>query len=526
MAEINIKQNELIKQFFDKNEELRNKLVSDYNSFIHSINHDNSVKYSSINDIFYDTNENYRKFHEKYTNDKYKFDIKFWYDMNKKQFIDKIDNYDNKVFYSSGLQCNVYYTNDRQNGCYNSSFIDYNFNINQFGFSKSYTSSHAVSQFMYKSNYKLEIIIDDYLNLYFPEINTIIIYNYTKFPLYSLFLLNSNIELNKIYSFNEHNEYDMEIYSPIKTYKDSIVNYKISQDVRNKFIDGKLFTGISEFIKYKEYIKIITPLLDLSKYIQNDKETEKIEYKQEYTLEEAINKIRQLETIIYTVNEETKTKDIKINKLVFENTQLKFDNTKLQENILDNINTINKDKIDIFEKERKIHELEGLKIINNELEEEQKNIKIILEKKESTISQLTIDKSTLINKITLLTQTNEEYKSKIVENNKDIHVLQLHITEHEVTIKRFTGIISDKDMIIDKLKIQNHEILENSQKDKLGDKNKDDSSSCEKILLDNVKQLEQEKKDLISKINELTKNNKDLENKISQLKSTIGKLCA
>ena len=65
----------------------RNEFCDDCKTGI-CINHD--IKYSRINEIFYDTNDNYKRFHNIYYNDFHESNkkciIEYWYDMKEKKF--------------------------------------------------------------------------------------------------------------------------------------------------------------------------------------------------------------------------------------------------------------------------------------------------------------------------------------------------------------------------------------------------------------------------------------------------------
>ena len=99
------------------------------------------------------------------------------------------------------------------------------------------------------------------------------IYNYKKFPLYSLFLLfNNTVSSPIIYSYNVHNHFDWYKMKPIFKYKTSVSrggrseDYLESEHIRKLFDNGEIFTGISDFIKYNNYIYIITPFMKLADY--------------------------------------------------------------------------------------------------------------------------------------------------------------------------------------------------------------------------------------------------------------------
>jgi len=228
-----------------------------------------------MDNIFYYTNSDYRKFYNEYITNKYEFDIKYWYDMNRKQFIDNLHDYDSKVFYSINTTIQLYDNpilgQDRD--IYSIlSLSKYNIDKYRIKMLLETQNSQNNSIVMEQTKiYKVHLILDDYLNIYIPELNTLIVYNYIKFPLYSLFLLKNSITIKSIYSFNEHNNEDMIFYRLIFSYIDVIYGEhyeaKKSDPLRYKYIHTQIFSDISTFIEYDKYIKIITPMTNLSKYI-------------------------------------------------------------------------------------------------------------------------------------------------------------------------------------------------------------------------------------------------------------------
>jgi len=346
MAELYSTQSDLIKELFNKNDEIIDKLTSNCNSFIHSINEDRSEKYSYIHDIFYRTNENYREFYDEFTTYTYEFEIKHWYDMNQKRFIEKIDKYSGDMLYNKEVNINIYSLNVSDSTIKETntkSLLKYDFDCKYIKILldqeiANMKTSHGGSCIVYftdflklKTSYKLHIVIDDYFNIYLPDINTLIIYNYIKFPLYSLFLLNDSIKLKDTYSLNEYNKEDNIIFQQLKIYFDLKQIYS-PQNIICKFNDGQVFENIFNFIEYNKYIKKLKQFLNLSDYIQDtkDKKNTNIDIKQSEQLCDTIlssftltNDDKQLDKI-----SENKT----VNIILLENILLlKQENKKLKE---------------------------------------------------------------------------------------------------------------------------------------------------------------------------------------------------
>jgi len=345
-----------------------------------------------IDEIFMRTNENYRKFNSSLKSEKYKFNIKYWYDINERRFINEIVDYNNTLYQTQICSCNLY-TNNFQY-LKNISLLDNDiesYYIHELQY-KTNKDSKIESVINNISMNEISFIFDDYLNIYIPRIQTILIYNYIKFPIYSLFLLKNNININKIYSFNEYNTNDMQQYRLIENYIKDIDCYLKSQNARDYYNDGSKFIGLLEFINYKKYIDIINndiikPYTCLFEYIQKKEIqqlpqiiTETIEYN---TIED--------KTIMYVSKGHTKALENTINIVKYTNSEdekkicdlIKYNNT-LEETIKSNEIIIDKFKNNINTRNIGINKLNSLK-------------EYIL--KEETIKEETIKEETLKDKI-------------------------------------------------------------------------------------------------------------------------------
>jgi hypothetical protein len=188
--------------------------------------------------------------------------ILYWYDMNKKMFINKrtID-YNSKIIkkYNFNLYLEDHSCYDKSKKGVNINYnimlnnrICYNYDIMVTGNEGKYTTNK-------QKMCKLKLYIDDHLNIIIPEIKTIIINNYSPFPLYALYAIhNEYLDQNENLIYNKYNEEGFNVYTYIiKEFN----NYLTSNEQRNKFNDGKLFEEILYFIVYDEMI------IDIKKHL-------------------------------------------------------------------------------------------------------------------------------------------------------------------------------------------------------------------------------------------------------------------
>jgi hypothetical protein len=132
-------------------------------------------------------------------------------------------------------------------------------------------------KFYKNQGYIFTILLDDHLNIIIPEIKTILINNYSSFPIYSLYSIYQKLDMSKVKVFNTHNINDNEKYNKINN-AITFQNYITSEDDRkNRWIDGVLFQDILDFIGYQSMIDEIKPQLDFMQLISVNKPVEKVE---------------------------------------------------------------------------------------------------------------------------------------------------------------------------------------------------------------------------------------------------------
>ena len=103
------------------------------------------------------------------------------------------------------------------------------------------------------------IWVDDYFNIYLPSIKTYLVFNYTKFPLYSFFINMNKLGLyhnmtnengNIPIMFNSHCPADNQEFTSFKEFVTGIDAFRTSQDTRDKM--KGLFKHILDFYQYDE----------------------------------------------------------------------------------------------------------------------------------------------------------------------------------------------------------------------------------------------------------------------------------
>ena len=109
------------------------------------------------------------------------------------------------------------------------------------------------------------------MNIIIPQLKTILITNYTIFPLYALHSIYYKLNINEIVYLNKWNEKEEKEYTFIDNIIKEFDNYLTSQDQRNKFSDGKIFVDILNFIEYNDKRDALKEQLEFQSniYIRN-----------------------------------------------------------------------------------------------------------------------------------------------------------------------------------------------------------------------------------------------------------------
>ena len=309
MSNILDQQQEMMKRILDFIEQEKEKLNTLYSECITKMNDSNPNKqvYDNIDEL-----------HKSCYGEKDAgsvSDIKYWYDMNKKQFIEPIENYDGvsykeynfEIYLSQHLfhkesvrnkisipiksinidgivgnqamqNLNSFHT-DGKHFIINDILITYGKANNNGGIGEIASTQHIVVEKRYvngqvslsfdiksaQPNNKINLQIDNYLNIYIPAIETLIVNNYIKFPQYVL-----DSQYHKYFNksecvvLNPKNYEDTKAYNLITNGNGQFTNYLTSKDRRELFNDGKLFQDILDFLDYDEMLKDVKLYLDFS----------------------------------------------------------------------------------------------------------------------------------------------------------------------------------------------------------------------------------------------------------------------
>jgi hypothetical protein len=385
----------------------------------------------------------------------------------------------------------------------------------------------------------LEMWIDDYFNIYIPSLKTYLVYNYSKFPLYTFY---TNLDKLNLYHnhigedgirnliFNEDFGSDLSDYNIVKSFNSSIDNYQNSVDKRNEFKD--LFKSLLGFYKYQETNNYLSQYQDLcdtleklspsSLIITTDEDSmndEKKIFAQSQRIRELeIANQKQLEEIEYLrgVRTEYIEKDsITSNKLADYQKLLEELNNQLKDEI---------DKTSIQSKE--VLRLKTINIENSEtdarnkqLENINKSFKVKLQETEDKLSKIKTLNNTLVDKQLSSHQKVIEERNKNKEMVLDITKLKLDNSKYDNEIQQLkTKIITEQEQnILSKNKID--ELIEG-----MGKENKLVEDDYSEILMSQLKDKNNEIKILQDKINKLNIDIEKNSKEYSVFKSQINRL--
>jgi hypothetical protein len=294
---------QLISQNISKEKEHLDKL---YSEFIKKTNEENPLNniYNTIDELYMSKVSSAKTFYDTFEDND--INIEYWYDMNKKEFINEIEDYNTKIIkkynfsiyldYENGymykdielknkilfispscikveLCRNRYYDTNKQvceNEIIKRTFDD----IGECEKCKAKNITEYTRIELKNRNkiiLKLTIYIDNHMNIIIPQLKTILINNYTIFPLYGLHSIYYKLNINEIVYLNKWNEKEDKEYTFIDNIIKEFDNYLTSQDQRNKFSDGKIFTDILNFIEYNDKMDALKEQLEFQSniYIRN-----------------------------------------------------------------------------------------------------------------------------------------------------------------------------------------------------------------------------------------------------------------
>jgi hypothetical protein len=390
-----------------------------------------------------------------------------------------------------------------------------------------------------KETQMLEMWIDDYFNIYIPSLKTYLVYNYSKFPLYTFY---TNLDKLNLYHnhigedgirnliFNEDFGSDLSDYNIVKSFNSSIGNYQNSVDKRNEFKD--LFKSLLGFYKYQETNNYLSQYQDLcdtleklspSSLVITTAEDSMNDEKKIFAQSQRIRELeianqKQLEEIEYLrcVRTEYIEKDsITSNKLADYQKLLEELNNQLKDEI---------DKTSIQSKE--VLRLKTINIENSEtdarnkqLENINKSFKVKLQETEDKLSKIKTLNNTLVDKQLSSHQKVIEERNKNKEMVQDITKLKLDNSKYDNEIQQLkTKIITEQEQnILSKNKID--ELIEG-----MGKENKLVEDDYSEILMSQLKDKNDEIKILQDKINKLNIDIEKNSKEYSVFKSQINRL--
>lgn len=238
-----------ISKFYDEMKKVMKSHEERYVNLINELNKKDSVT-TEINQDFDEFMASifpdFKEFKEKIQ----PFDNKsvdFMYDLNKKEFIDVFDLPDRKTIRRYSYP---YYYGKIEN--IKRSFISLSKNKQMFlHFFSNYSTiqdNRQIRTVCTKSQQSMFFIIDNYMNIYFPNIGLYVLKNYSKFNLFSFWGSGDDLDLkNKIGCFYGESANDFACNMS------NMTNFQTSEDVRKKSVDENLQPFL-ELYKYDEIV--------------------------------------------------------------------------------------------------------------------------------------------------------------------------------------------------------------------------------------------------------------------------------
>ena len=358
MASIIEQQTQFIQTLSKHIQKEKDNLDKMYSDFINKLgeNNQNNQSYKDIDELFLAKNPSAKKFYDEFSDND--VELLYWYDMNQKQFINPISGYTNKIIKKYNFELyledclfhdkstidkiiiplikwdididingSIMYQNREhshpnsikknlikqinqiiplQNDINNSTIHGIGVELLNYTIQKSthngYISEKIGSGWVkfYKNQGNIvTIILDDHLNIIIPEIKTILVNNYSSFPIYSLYSIYQKLDISDVKVFNKHNSNDNEKYNKI-IQAIGFGRFLYSEDDRkNRWSDGAKFQDILYFIAYSSMIDEIKPHLDFMQSISVNKPVEKVIEKVEAPKKELVQEGMSYDTILF-----------------------------------------------------------------------------------------------------------------------------------------------------------------------------------------------------------------------------------
>jgi len=365
------------------------------------------------------------------------------------------------------------------------------------------------------------IWVDDYFNLYLPSIKTYLVFNYTKFPLYSFFINMNKLGLyhnttnengNIPIMFNSHCPTDNQEFTNFKEFVTGINAFKTSQDARDKMKD--LFKHILEFYQYDEkytYVVQFQTLVDKFKMLSPAKVstdiTEGLTMNDEHKIYAQSQRIRELEIVNEKQVEELDHLRSERTKFIEKDTLNAQKIVDYQE-LLEELNGQLHDEIDKFSiQQKEIIQFKNKLIEYSELRHSYDLVqKALLETKEKldtsniSIQKLKTLNNTLVDKQMEATQKLTTNRQSNREDKETIKQLTLEIAALNDKTKELDSVILIKDGQIEENRKRMDELVSN-----MSESSETIQDDYQEMLLTQIKEKNKEIQELTSKITGLEK---------------------
>jgi hypothetical protein len=307
----------------------------------------------------------------------------------------------------------------------------------------------------------LQIYIDNYFNLYIPELKTYIVFNYSKFPLYAFYI---NLDKLNLYHnhiegtlrgimFNDKNPNDLAEYNLVKSFVGDYADFQTSEDKRNTY--KGLFENLFKFYKYNEKQSYFAQYQSVAEKLESLNPSSSIAVIEEDSMDDELKifaqskRIRELE--ITTQKQAEEIEYLRNERIVYiENESATTIQLQSYKTVLEELNTELHNEIDKFSIQHK--EVIKLKTINMEvdtlkgqlrvLEDMNGSIKTELGESIEKLSTLKTLNATLIDK-----QLESSHKVKLERDTtkkcqEQITFLKLKIEEDDKAMKGLERLVS------------------------------------------------------------------------------------
>uniref|UniRef100_A0A6C0HUX6 Uncharacterized protein n=1 Tax=viral metagenome TaxID=1070528 RepID=A0A6C0HUX6_9ZZZZ len=552
MASIFEQQQQMIQTISKNISKEKDQLDKLYSHFINNLEKTNPIvnNYKIIDEILLSTVNKAKIFYSEFQDNKE--EILYWYDMNEKKFIDKISDYNAKIIkkYDFNLYLECYLFHDKSViGQTNIplgtiSYIQKSGHDGQYstcdkGSNNSYiikmnpqsTSSPNYIQLSINDTLPIQILklyIDDHLNIILPEIKTIIINNYSPFPLYALYAIydkHLNVHENCIY--NKHNKKDESAFNAFYTIFKEFTNYLTSNDQKNKFNDGNLFENILNFINYNDMVINIKKYLDFMASFNipsNDKKEVSLSIdnpinilKKDISIDELTQKNISLEKLILSLEIDNKKYRSDIGEYKLLTDKYNGEIYKLNGSIIQYTEDIQKMRLENLQQSRQLIEMDLIKQNADELKKQISTLNETISQYQSKEQKMAVEKQTIISKLSLQFEEIEKLKKELVESRK----LEKHSNDNSDAIKKentiYTSQIKEKDSLIQTLKDKITELLKPVD-------NINTNSSYDSVLFEQIKELQGEIEKYKKHIEDNKKENELISKKYNDMQSKMKSL--